>query len=198
MRFAALPLLALLLIGCNGASQSSGSSGNSDSGETPMITASKLAGFFAAHAIWCVSDGDTLIPMLAYTTVDGERKMERLVANDGLEASVAYRKKKLESNEMKANDAVLLYDGRIPIANQKLDAIIIEMRAYSSPGSSAVMAVPYTPKASGKFRVHKPKLVAWEKCQDFEMNVALKSFFEGVAGHEKGAKIWNDCLDESK
>lgn len=72
------------------------------------------------------------------------------------------------------------------------------MRAYFSPDSEAVMAVPYTPKQSGKFRVHKPKLLGWKNCDDFDMNAALQSFFEGVDGHEKGAKIWNDCLDESK
>lgn len=163
-----------------------------------MITAFKLAGFFAAHAIWCVSDGETLIPMLAYTTEHEERKMERLVINDDLAASVAFGKEKLLSNKMDANDAVLLYDGRIPIGKEKVDAIIIEMRAYFSPGSEAVMAVPYTPKASGKFRVHKPKLLAWKNCEDFDMNAALESFFEGVDGHVKGAKVWNDCIDESK
>jgi hypothetical protein len=162
-----------------------------------MITASKLAGFFAAHAIWCVSDGETLTPMLAYTTADDERKMDRLVSDD-LATSVAYGKEKLDSNEMNANDAVLLYDGRIPIGKEKVDAIIIDMRAYFSPGSEAVMAVPYTPKTSGKFRVHKPKLLGWKNCDDFDMNAALQSFFEGVDGHEKGAKIWNDSLDESK
>lgn len=56
-----------------------------------MISASKLAGFFAAHAIWCVSDGETLIPMLAYTTADDERKVDRLVS-DTVAASVADRK----------------------------------------------------------------------------------------------------------
>ncbi len=30
------------------------------------------------------------------------------------------------------------------------------------------------------------------------MNAALQSFFEGVDGHEKGSRIWNDALDESK
>lgn len=163
-----------------------------------MIAASKLAGFFAAHAIWCVSDGETLIPLFAYTTEDGERIMERLVVNDDLEASVAHGKHKLASNEMGANDAVLLYDGRISLGREKADAIIIEIRAYSSPDSEAVMAVPYTPKQSGKFRVHKPKLLGWKDCDEFDMNVALQSFFEGVDGHEEGAKIWNDCLDESK
>lgn len=33
-----------------------------------MITASELAGFIAAHAIWCVSDADGLVPMVAFTT----------------------------------------------------------------------------------------------------------------------------------
>jgi hypothetical protein len=163
-----------------------------------MITATKLSGFFAAHAIWCVSDGNTLTPMLAYITADDERKMERLVVADDLAASVAYGKKKLNSNEMDANDAALLYDGRITLGNEKIDAIIIEMRAYLSPDSEAIMAVPYTPKATGKFLVHKPKLVAWKNCDDFDMNAALQSFFEGVDGHEKGSKVWNECLDESK
>ena len=162
-----------------------------------MITASKLAGVFAAHAIWCVSDGETLTPMLAYTTADGERTLERLmVCNE--EASVAYGKEKLASNEMDATDAVLLYDGRIPIGKDKVDAIIIEVRAYFSPDAEAILAVPYTPKSSGTFRVHKPKLLGWTNCEDFDVNAALQSFFEGVDAHEKGAKIWNDCLDESK
>jgi hypothetical protein len=115
-----------------------------------MITACKLAGLFAAHAIWCVSDGETLTPILAYTTGSDERRMERLVSND-LAASVDFGKRKLDSNEMGANDAVLLYDGRIPIGGQKIDAIIIEMRAYFSPGSEALIAVPYTPGPQASF-----------------------------------------------
>jgi len=162
-----------------------------------MITASQLAGFFAAHAVWCVSDGDTLIPMLAYTNENDERQMERL-AHDDLAAAVEYGKQKLASNEMDAVDAVLIYDGRITLADEKLDALIIEMRAYFSPDSEAVLAIPYTPRASGQFRVHKPKVLAWDHCEDFDMNAAFESFFNGVAGHEKGAAIWNECLDESK
>jgi len=157
-----------------------------------MITASKLAGLFAAHAIWNVSDGGTLVPMLAYTTADGERHLERFLG-----APLPWGKDKLDSNEMDANDAVLLYDGRISLGEKKVDAIIIELRAYFAPESEAVIAVPYTPKASGEFRVHKPKLLAWKNCDDFDTNAALQAFFEGIDGHEKGASIWNDCLDES-
>jgi hypothetical protein len=162
-----------------------------------MITASKLAGFFAAHAIWCVSDGATLIPMLAYTTEDGERKMERF-AFDDLGAAVNHGKQRLASNEMNADDAALLYDGRITLGHDKVDAIIIEMRAEFSPDSKVVIAVPYTPKASGKFLVHRPKLLAWENCEDFDRDAALQAFFDGVDEHQEGAKVWNQCLDESK
>ena len=162
-----------------------------------MITASELAGMFAAHAVWCVSDGDTLIPMLVYTNEDDEHQMERL-AHDDLGAAVEHGKKKLASNEMDANDAALIYDGHIPVDDEKRDALIIEMRAYFSPDSEAVIAIPYTPKVSGHFRVHKPKLLAWENCEDFDMNQAFESFFKGVSGHEKGSAIWEQCLDESK
>src|SRR5215475_2021144 len=61
--------------------------------KTRMITAAKLAGFFAAHAIWCVCDGETVIPMLVYTT-DDEPTMERIIISDDLKASVAYGKEK--------------------------------------------------------------------------------------------------------
>ena len=99
---------------------------------------------------------------------------------------------------MDANDASLIYDGRITLDDGKLDALIIEMRAYFSPDSVAVLAIPYTPKDSGQFRVHRPKLLVWDNCDDFDLNYALECFFNGVAGHEKGSEIWNQCLDESK
>ena len=162
-----------------------------------MNTATELGGFFAAHAIWCVSEGDGLIPILAYTDSEGERKMDRFV-NDDVAAAVATGKQRLADNEMDANDAALLYDGRITIENEKLDSIIVEMRSYVSPDSLAVLAIPYTPKDSGEFRVHKPKLIAWENCDDFDMNVAFESFFKGVAGHEEGSKVWDSSLDESR
>lgn len=50
----------------------------------------------------------------------------------------------------------------------------------------------------GRWLIHHKKLLGWKNCEDFDMNAALQSFFDGVDEHEKGAKIWNDCLDESK
>jgi hypothetical protein len=162
-----------------------------------VILAFRLAGFFAAHAIWCVSDGETLTPMLARVGEDGTRSMDRLVMDD-LAAAVASGRRSLDSNDADASDAALVYDGRIPLGTDKIDAIIIEIRAYFSPQSEAVIAIPYTPKSSGRFRVHKPKLLQRKNCDHFDMKAVLGSFFEGVGEHEKGSNLWNASLDESK
>jgi len=160
-----------------------------------MIMASQLAGFFAAHAIWSLSDGDGFIPMLAYTDADDKRNMTRLVFDNERDA-VELGRQRLAANDMDANDAVLLFDGRIPVGNSKMDAVIIEMRCYFSPSSEAMIAVPYTPKSSGRFVVHRPKLLDWTHCDDFDRDASFESFFEGVDSHEQGSKIWLAALDK--
>jgi hypothetical protein len=112
-----------------------------------MITASELAGFIAAHAIWCVSEEDGLTPMVAFATEDGERKLERLVFDDAGTA-VERGRQRLDADPFSANDGVLAYDGRITVEDGKLDAIILEMRSYGFPRAKAVIAVPYTPVSS--------------------------------------------------
>ena len=162
-----------------------------------MITASKLAGKFAAHAVWCMSDGEILTPMLSYIDENNVSHLER-ISSDDFASAVEHGRQKLSTNEMDANDAVLIYDGHISIDEEKLDALLIEMRTYFSPQSEAVLAIPYTPHTTGQFRVHKPKLLTWDHCEDFDLNQAFEAFFEGVAGHEKGSVVWEQCLDESK
>ncbi len=162
-----------------------------------MITASELAGFIAAHAIWCVSDADGLVPMLAFSIDDGQRKMERLAFEDAA-AAVEHGRKRLNADPFNAGDGVLAYDGRVTVEGGNWDAIILEMMSYAFPWAKATLAVPYTPASSGKFRVHKPKLVEWHQCDDFDMNFAFEMFFRGVDSHEQGAKVWNAALDQSK
>jgi len=162
-----------------------------------MITAARLAGFFAAHAIWSVSDGGSLVPMLAYTGGESdERKMERLVADQDV-VSVELGKQRLTQNLMDAGDAALLYSARIGLQEGKFEAVIVEMRTYFSPDAEAVLAIPYTRTDSGEFHVHKPKLLDWENCDDFDIDAAMEQFFEGVDEHAEGSKVWSAALDES-
>lgn len=161
------------------------------------IAASELAGFFAAHTVWCLSDADSFDPVLAFTTEDGKRHLQRLIGYGG-QAAVEFGRRRLADNPLDANDGVLLLDGRIPAEGGKLDAIIIEMRSYGFPWARATIAVPYTLRSSGRFRVHRPKLVEWHECEDFDVDAAFEAFFRGVAAHEQGAKVWDAALDESK
>lgn len=161
-----------------------------------MIAAFELAGVFAAHGIWCLSDGDGLIPMLAFQTADGERQMRRF-AMEELGQGVELGKQQLASNEMQASVAALVYDGRITLETGKVDALIIEIRSYATPQAEAVVAIPYTPQSTGQFAVHRPKLLAWDHCDEFEIDDAFQAFFAGVDSHEKGAEVWNQSIDDS-
>lgn len=40
-----------------------------------MKDALEFAGSLAAHAVWCVSSGETLIPMLGHLDASGQRVM---------------------------------------------------------------------------------------------------------------------------
>lgn len=162
-----------------------------------MLTTAELAGFSSAHAIWSVSDGSTLIPMLTYADQNNERQMIRLVQQP-LEVAVQDGKARLDTNPMDANDAALLYDGYIAHEGAQVDAVIIELRSYFSPDSRIAIAVPYTPGSGDRFKVHKPKLLQWAGCEDFDVNEIFKAFFTGIGQHEQGARIWADSLDESR
>ena len=160
-----------------------------------MLRAAELGGFFAAHAIWSISDGAMLIPMFAFTK-GGERSMHRLVGEN--QAVVEAARNQLDSNDADADDAVLLYDGYLTVGGEKLDAIFVEIRAYFMPGARMTLGVPYTPASAGRFRVHKPKLIEWTHCDDIEQQHAFAAFFDGVDAHEKGSAVWNAALDQSK
>jgi hypothetical protein len=161
-----------------------------------MKEAVRLAGYLAAHALWCVSDGETLIPMLGFSR-DGVSHMERLI-NESVEESVEMGKNRLGLNIMNADDAALLYDSFMTIGDVRSDAIMIEIRAYAFPGASVMVGVPYTPRTAGGFKVHRPKIVMWHECEEFDIQATFEAFFEGVQSHKEGAKVWNACIDESR
>ena len=159
-----------------------------------MITASELAGHIAAHAIWCVSESDGLIPMLGFATQDGQRNLERLVFPDAGDA-VEYGRRRLNDNPFTARDGVLAHSGRTIHDGIEHDAILLELRHYGLPQARATIAVPYRPRNSGLFRVHLPNLVAWEQCGDCDKHAAFRAFFQGVYSHEEAAQVWAAALD---
>jgi|SRR6266849_1964402 len=161
-----------------------------------MNSAAQLAGFFAAHGIWCVSDGGPLIPLLAFETPDGKRQMQRF-ATPKLEQGVEAGRDWLARNPEGAAQAVLIYDGFVTLPSGKVDALLLDIRFYGPTGWSLMMAVPYRPASdSQKFGVYRSKFLSCDlPAPDYQ--VLGSEFFQGVDSHDKGAAVWSKHLDES-
>jgi hypothetical protein len=157
----------------------------------------ELAGFFAAHAVWCVSVGETLVPLGAWEDERGQRSLVRFTA-DRLEQGVEQGKEWLECNAAGAERAVLIYDGFVPVEGVRTDALIVDVRDHSL-GRASLCVVPYRHAKDPKgFAVHKPKFSFRERPDEAEATQIGEAFFRGIAAHEKGAEVWNRSLDESK
>jgi hypothetical protein len=155
-------------------------------------------GFFAAHAVWSVSDGETLVPIYAYVDAKGHRQMERLEADDLAQATAAGRSR-LETNPYKASYAVLIVDAFITLPSGKTDALLVEGRSYGPGALNVTMAIPYKPaKDGGEFVVYRPKLYAASTNDQAKLQAIMESFWKGVDTHEKAADVWNKHLDQSR
>ena len=160
-----------------------------------MIETARLAGTYTAQAICSISKENSLEPILAYRK-SGRTGEAPLDDNDNT-IVVQEARARLEVNVLEASGAVLLYEGRIPLDREKIDAVIIEMYAYENEEKKAAIALPYRPKSGGGFRIHKPKIVVWENCTSDEIEPVMDAFFDGASAHPEGAAIWNDALDDS-
>jgi len=157
----------------------------------------ELAGFFAAHGIWCVAEGETLVPILAFQRDEGEQEFRRIEA-EALQDAVAQGKEWLASNPENVACAVLVYDAFVPLPSGKTDCLMLEVRTYGATAASLSIAVPYGhANKPGGFVLHRPKFITGEE-QKGAVSDLGEAFFRGVAQHEKGAAVWNTHLDESK
>lgn len=157
-----------------------------------------MAGFFAAHGVWSVSDGETLIPMLAYEHPDGERGMDRLVHDDVGDAAAAGQEA-LHAGRDGWVRAALVVDAYLRLETSRVDALVVEAVEYGPARRSLKMAVPYRPRPTPQgFAVYRPKFVEVTGVDDPDFAALADAFFAGVDSHEKAAEVWNAHLvDES-
>ena len=160
---------------------------------SPLAAAEELAGFLMAHAVWCVSDGSTLAPLMGYVK-GGERIVARFGAaqvKDAVEQAQAW----MERNPENAERAVFIHDAYVTLEGRRLDALVATIREYVLPPMGLQVVLPYRPAAAGGFAVYRPKFQAFAGIADL---AALgEAFFRGVNQHEQGARIWNESLDQS-
>ena len=196
-----LCIIATLLIGSIGRGQPTTAPttkpASTQAAKGPMETAAELAGFFAAHGVWSVSDGETLVPFVAYETAGGKRQMNRLVSNR-VEEGAARGREWLEKNPDHAVRAVHVFDGFITLKSGKTDALILTVRDYTNGEAEITIAVPYRSAKDAKgFAVHRPKFLGFKGAEPDWQKVG-EALWLGIARHEFGAAVWNKHLDESK
>ena len=162
-----------------------------------MEASAELAGFFAAHAVWCVSDGEVLIPFVGYETLEGQRVLRRMTA-ERIEDGVAEGKKWVAANPELAARAVLIFDAFVTLESGKMDALLVMLRDYTQDVAQLTIAVPYrSAKDEMGFAVHRPKTMGFEG-MDLDWQAFYEAFWRGVFKHEQGSEVWNAHLDQSK
>lgn len=162
-----------------------------------MQETARLAGFFAAHGIWSVSDGATLIPLLGYEHGSGDRGMDRFALGD-VGAGAQAGQDALQANRPGAVRAVLVVDGYLHLPTGRTDALIVDAVEYGPSRRSFKMGVPYSPRSSRRgFAVHRPKFIQVVGVNKQDYPTLADAFFAGVDSHERAAPVWDAHLDPS-
>lgn len=158
----------------------------------------RMSGYFAAHAVWCVSDGDALTPMLVTLSADGASRLQRIDAETNQQA-VAHGLRLLEDVQGESRGAVLIYEGVMDFGCGTHDVLFVDMRSKEIGMSNHphVVGIPYRNAGCGAgFAVFRLKVIEGESNSDVSIELASE-FFEGVNSHEQGAAVWKRYLDES-
>ncbi|MBW4716795.1 hypothetical protein [Saccharothrix obliqua] len=157
-----------------------------------MIETAQLAGFFAAHAVWSVSDGEALIPLIGYEHPDGSRGMDRFLHEDIADGAHAALESLQDNSNGYARAAVAI-DAFLHVAGGKVDALIVEAHQYGLTPGRLKVAVPYRPRTeTSTFAVYRAKVLESMDDQDTLMN----AFFDGVDAHEDAAPVWHNAYED--
>ncbi|MFJ6672083.1 hypothetical protein ACIQMJ_13320 [Actinosynnema sp. NPDC091369] len=162
-----------------------------------MIETAALAGFYAAHGVWSVSEGETLIPLIGYEQPDGSRGMDRYMSDDvGQSAQAAQAA--LDSNDHRATRAVLVADAYLTMEWGRTDALVVRAVDHGPTPGSMELAIPYSPPtATTPFTVYRLQIIEVTGFADQDYDTLADAFFDGVDSHPDAATVWSAHLDQS-
>jgi hypothetical protein len=162
-----------------------------------MEETAQLAGFVAAHAILCVSEGKSLtMPLLVVEKGDGSTQFIAVTGSSSEEA-VGKAEKLMKQPPAGARRAVLAFEAYLNLPPSRTDAIFLHARHYQPETQQLLVAVPFrAAKDPLGFAVFRPKFIAYE--DDPVKPIALEAFLRGVALSPPGEKVWRAHLDESR
>jgi hypothetical protein len=162
-----------------------------------MEETAQLAGFVAAHAILCVSEGKSLtMPLLVVEKEDGSTQFIAVTGSSS-EKAVGKAEKMMKQPPTGARRAVLAFEAYLNLSPSRTDAIFLHARHFQPEPQQLLVAVPFrAAKDPGGLAVFRPKFIAYE--DDPVKLIALGAFLRGVALYPPGDKVWRAHLDESR
>jgi hypothetical protein len=149
-----------------------------------------LAGYFAAHGMWSVADGDVRVPFIGSAELDGSRQLEVFEAEE-YGAAVALAREAFRDAEP---PAVLVYDGYANLPTGRTDALVLHVRIERSRVDLRIVLPYRSATHRDGFAVHHPR---FEQSSAISLEEQGVWFVKGVQLHVEGARIWNEHLDET-
>lgn len=151
----------------------------------------EMAGYFLGHALWSVSDGEVLVPILGYLKADDSRSMQRLAM--GSIQAVATGERRINALQPDERGAVFIKDALVTLPTGKTDCLSLDIRFADGGQRQLQYLLPYrnAAHASG-FAVHRLKVSQWHGLSMEEVDAFTQALFDGLNSHEQGGALWRD------
>jgi tellurite resistance protein len=148
----------------------------------------KMAGKVASHAIWSVSSGETLIPIVGYLKTDNSHSMERL-AMEPVQA-ISLGEQKISALDSDKLGAALVKDGCVTLGAGKTDALIVDVRFAENIEKKIQFIIPYRNANHPQgFAVHRLKLTQLEGISNDVVDSLSNAFFDGFEAYTEGGSL---------
>ncbi|MEM8593344.1 MAG: hypothetical protein AAGF06_00810 [Pseudomonadota bacterium] len=155
----------------------------------------KTAGFFAAHALWSVSDCEGFTPIMGTLNAEGEQTLGRLVG----ETKDVLRMAKSIYAKLADNDhgGAFVQDGYANLDTGRIDAVVVNVMFKQDESKRVQFLIPYRrfDHAQG-FAVHRVKISDLQGFESDDQQWMIEMFFEGLESHPEGGKIWSDQYED--
>ena len=155
-----------------------------------MLALAELTGRFAAHSIWCTSDPNPFVPIVAHEKA-GKRGLIRLQAAT-LEEALAEGKHWLATNPLGVERAVLVYDGYLTLPDRpRTDALVLDAVEYADRPIRMRLGIRYLPGGTALgFKAGSPKVLENEGVSEVDWDPFFARFWIGVKSHPEAAEVW--------
>lgn len=157
-----------------------------------MERTAEFAGFLAAHGIWCVADGEPLVPMPGQEPSADGRRMLRF-GDEDIEQAVAQAFDRLQANPpgRRPRRAGLR---RLHGAGGRPDRRAVRRaRSCGQAPQTLRIVVPYRNAGSERgVAVYPPGFVDWQGEGEPDLRAAGAASFRGVKSQGEAAAVWAD------